>query len=144
MISALRMGSEPLGFRPDHVLTTRVSLPDYRYPTDAQRLQFYARLLERLEPLKGASAVTLASKVPPEAGGNQTMEIQGRPVDAGSASHDVGADAVSPALFDVLGIPLRRGRAFNSQDLEHSQPVALVNEDLVKKYFPHQDPLGQR
>jgi putative ABC transport system permease protein len=144
MTSALRMGSEPLGFNPDRVLTTRVSLPDFRYSTDAQRMQFYDRLLEGLENLPDVSGVTLASKVPSEAGGNQTLEIRGRPIDAGSAIHDVGADAVSPAFFDVLNIPVRRGRAFHSQDREHSQPVVLVNEDLAKKYFPHQDPLGQQ
>jgi putative ABC transport system permease protein len=144
MTSALRMGSEPLGFNPDHILITRIALPGFRYSTDAQRTQFYDRLLERLESLPGVNGVTLTSKVPPEAGGNQTLEIQGRPVDAGSAIHDIGADAVSPAFFDVLNIPLRRGRAFNAQDRENSQPVTLVNEDLVKKYFPHQDALGQQ
>ena len=50
LTSALRMGSEPLGFNPDRVLTTRVSLPPFRSSTDARRIQVYNQLLERLEP----------------------------------------------------------------------------------------------
>lgn len=63
---------------------------------------------------------------------------------SGSEVHDVGADAVSPRFFDVLKIPLRRGRAFDGRDRENSAAVALVNEDLVREYFPGRDPLGEQ
>jgi len=144
MTSALRMGSAPLGFNPGHLLATRVSLPGFRYATTAQRLRVYDSLLERLQRLPGIAGVTLASKVPPEAGGNQTLEIQGRPSDPANQIHDIGADAVSPAFFDVLHIPLRRGRVFNAQDRENSQPAAIVNQSLAEKYFPNADPIGQQ
>ena len=142
MASAFRMGSEPLGFNPKGVLATRVGLPVSRFPNDAARLRAYDHLLERLEHLPGVAGAVLASKIPPDAGGNQTLEVQGR----GTAAevHDVGADAVSPEFFDVLNIPLRRGRAFDMRDREHSQPVAIVNEVLVREYFPHTDPLGRQ
>jgi putative ABC transport system permease protein len=139
MTSALRMGSEPLGFDPDHLLATRVTMPRYRYPNDSQRLRAYDQLLDRLP----AGAV-LASKIPPDAGGNQILEVQGRPVTPGSEAHDVGADAVSPGFFDVLKIPLRRGRPFDGRDREKSQPVAIVNDALAREYFPHTGPLGQQ
>ncbi len=142
MTSALRMGSEPLGFNFDRVVTTRLPLPAFRYSTDAQRMLACDRLLERLERMPGAIGVTLASKVPPEAGGNQVLEVQGRPA-ADREIHDVGADAISPGFFDVLKIPLRQGRAFNSRDRENSAPVAIVNEALAREYFPSADPLGQ-
>jgi predicted permease len=142
MTSALRMSCEPLGFNPDRVVGTRVALPVFRYSTDAQRIQVYDRLLERLERVPGVARVTLASKIPPEAGGNQNLEFKGRPV--ASEIHDVGADAVSPGFFDVLNIPLRRGRAFDTQDRESSQPVAIINEALAHEYFPNTEPLGQQ
>jgi putative ABC transport system permease protein len=72
------------------------------------------------------------------------LEVQARPSVNGSEIHDVGVDAVSPGFFDVLGIPLRRGRVFTVQDRETSQPVAIVNDALAKKYLPHTDPLGQQ
>lgn len=144
MSSALRMGSEPLGFSADHVLATGVPLPVFRYSTDDQRRLVYDQLLERLERLPGAAGVTIASKLPPEAGGNQTLEVQGRPAASGSHLHEVGADAVSPAFFDVLKIPLRRGRAFTPQDRENTQPVAIINDALAQRYFPNTDPLGRQ
>jgi putative ABC transport system permease protein len=144
MTSALRMGSEPLGFNPNRVLVIRVSLPAFRYTTGAQRLQAYDQLLDRLKQVPGSAGVALASKVPPEAGGNQPIEVQGRPVAAGSETHDTGGDAVSPGFFDVLNIPLRRGRPFGTQDRGNSEPVALVNEALAKEYFPNIDPLGRQ
>jgi putative ABC transport system permease protein len=144
LTSALRMGSESLGFNPDRVLAAGIGLPAVRYPTDTERLRFSDRLLERLSHVPGAIGVALASKLPPNAGGNQVVEVRGRPVPEGSEIHDSGADAVSPAFFDVLNIPLRDGRTFNDLDRENSQPVAIVNEDLARKYFPHTNPLGQQ
>jgi len=144
MTSAFRMGSEHLGFNPDGVLATSVSLPAFRYSTDARRMRTWDQLLERLERVPRAAGVALASKIPPNAGGNQVLEIQGWPVAAGGEIHDVGADAVSPGFFDVLGIALRRGRFFGVQDRETSQPVAIVNESLSRKYFPDGDPVGRQ
>jgi putative ABC transport system permease protein len=144
MTSALRMGSEHLGFNPGRVLATSVALTVSGYSTDSQRRRAHDQLLERVERLPGVAGVTLASKIPPDAGGNQTVEIQGRPVAEGSEFHDVGTDAVSAGFFDVLRIPLRRGRAFTAQDRENAQPVAIINEALAQKYFPNIDPLGQQ
>ena len=144
MASALRMGSEPLGFDPDHVLATRVALPVFHYATADQRRRAYDQLLERLERMPGAAGLTLSSKLPPNAGGNQTLEVRGRPATAGGELHEVGADAISPAFFTVLNIPLRRGRFFGTQDRENTQPVAIINDSLAQRYFPNDDPLGQQ
>jgi putative ABC transport system permease protein len=144
MTSALRMGSETLGFDSHGVLTTSVSLPVFRYSTDIQRAQVYDRLLERLELIPGAATVALASKLPPDGGGNQVLEIRGRPVVRGNEIHDIGADAVNSGFFDVLKIPVWRGRGFGAQDQENSQPVAVVNAALAEKYFPGTDPIGEQ
>jgi putative ABC transport system permease protein len=144
LTSALRMGSESLGFNPDRVLAAGIGLPAFRYPTASERLRFCDRLLERLSGIPGASGVALASKLPPNAGGNQVLEVQGRPVPKGSEIHDAGADAVSPGFFETLNIPLKDGRVFDDRDRENSRPVAIVNEDLARKYFPNTSPLGQQ
>jgi putative ABC transport system permease protein len=105
MTSALRMGSEPLGFNPDGVLSTGVSPPGLRYSTPAQKMRVYDRLLERLDGVPGTTGVTLASKIPPEAGGTQVLAVQGRSVAIGSEIHDVGADAISPVVSGLCAIP---------------------------------------
>jgi putative ABC transport system permease protein len=143
MTSALRMGSAALGFNPKRVVAARVPLPASRYATDADRLVVYDRLLERLERMPGVSGAALGSKIPPDSGGNQVLEVQGRPAPAGSELHEVGADAVSPRFFEVLDVPLRRGRLFDGRDRAHSQPVVIINEALARKYFANADPLGQ-
>lgn len=144
MASAMRMGSESLGFDPNGIFATRVGLPAIRYRNGAQRLAFYKTLLDRLEGLAGNAGVALSSKVPPEAGGNQVLEIQSRPQTGGTQVNDTGADAVTPGFFDLLNIPLLSGRLFDNQDHENSQPVAIVNEALAREYFPNVDPIGQQ
>jgi len=136
--SALRMQNAPLGFQPDRLLATRMALPAPRYSTNSERVQLYDRLLERLP------GTALTSRVPPEAGSGQVLEIDGRRTEPGSTMHDAGADAVSPAFFDLLHIPVRRDRAFDARDREAAPPVAIVNEALVREYFPEGDPLGRQ
>ena len=140
--SAFRMASEPLGFNPDRVLATHISLPAFRYPTNADRIRVYNRLIQELETLPGSTAVTFASRIPPDGGGSQALEMEGRPA-ARAAIHDVGAETVSSAFFSSLNIPVRRGRVFDARDSEGSLPVAIVNEALAHEYFPNADPIGQ-
>ena len=144
LTSALRMGSESLGFNPDRVLAARVGLPAFATRPIPSACASAIACSSACHGIPGATGVTLASKLPPNAGGNQVLEVQGRPVPKGSEIHDAGADAVSPGFFDVLNIPLRDGRVFDDRDRENSQPVAIVNEDLARKYFPNTDPLGEQ
>jgi putative ABC transport system permease protein len=144
MTSALKMGSEGLGFNPDHLLTTQISLPAIRYSSEQQRLVAAQRLRDRIASLTGVVGVALATKIPPDAGGNEILEVEGRTVEKGRQIHDVGADSVSPEFFSVLGTPLLRGRVFTDRDGLNTQPVAIVNEALAREYFPHTDPLGQQ
>jgi putative ABC transport system permease protein len=144
MASALRMGSESLGFNPNGIFATRVGLPPIRYTNGAQRLAFYKRLLDRLERLPGNAGVALSSKVPPEAGGNQVLEIQGTPQTGGTRVDDIGADAVTARFFDLLNIPLLSGRLFDDRDHDNNRPVAIVNEALVREYFSNANPIGKQ
>src|SRR4029434_6950468 len=51
---------------------------------------------------------------------------------------------ISPAYFDVLRIPIVAGRAFTDSDTLDRQRVAIVNEEMVRRFWPAQDPIGQR
>lgn len=144
MNSALRMSAEQLGFEPAHLFATGVRLPAARYSNEEQRLAFYDRLEDTLRGTAGVTGIALASKVPPNAGGNQEIEIQGQPAEPGTRPHDLGADAVSPAFFDLMRIPLLGGRGFDARDRRTSEPVAIVNQALVAEYFPDRDAIGER
>ncbi len=134
--SALHMYDAPLGFQPDGVLVATLDLPPSRYADTKARQRLYDQLLDRLP---GAA---LASRVPPDWGGTQTLQVAQHPVPEGTAPHDVGAETVSPGYFGLLRIPLRSGRMFDARDRETAQAVAIVNEALVKEYFPDSNPLG--
>jgi len=54
------------------------------------------------------------------------------------------AYAITPSYFELLSIPLIRGREFSPQDAAGSPPVVIVNRELAEKYFPGMDPIGQR
>ena len=140
--SIARFGSAPLGFNPDHLLTATVDLPKAGYSAPHQKVDFCRKLISSLDVLPGAQGAALSSWLPLGGPGNNVLIIEGRPAPPTEIG-DVGLDKVSAEFFRVTSIPLLRGRPFDARDRANSQPVAIVNEALVKEYFPHQDPLGR-
>src|SRR6185503_367741 len=83
----------------------------------------------------------LLSRLP----GSASINIEGRPpLPANARNIPVPYDSVTPEFFSTLQIPLRRGRMFTHADAAQSQPVVMVNEAFVKRFFPGEDPLGRR
>lgn len=146
LASALRMGSEPLGFKPGRLFETRTTLPVTRYRDAARRDQFYDALLDRLRGTPGVAGASLTDKVPPYFvdAGNEALEIQDRPVPTGLERHDVALNSAGRGLFQVLDVPLLEGRTFDQTDRLHSPPVAVVNDALVREYFTSVDPVGKQ
>jgi predicted permease len=140
--SIARLGSVSLGFNPDHLLTARVQLPESAFPDARSRADYYGKLIDSLSVLPGVRGAALSSYLPPGGTGNDALAIEGRPA-PGSEVGDIAMDVASPDFFGAMGIPLRRGRAFEGRDSRQSAPVAVVNEALVREYFPGQDPLGR-
>jgi predicted permease len=145
MQSVLRMGSTPLGFEPAHVIATSLSLPANNYTDPKQRARFYEELTRRLDALPGVQGTALTSSLPPQGGGGFTaIEVQGRePVTAGTEILDVQQRQIGPAYFRVLKMPLLAGRDFDAHDRLDSEPVAIINDALAKRYFPNGDAVGQ-
>ena len=135
MSSAFRMSAEPLGFDPVGVVSRGLNLPQSRYPLPRDLRLAQSQLLDRLGSTPGLPQIAMASKIPPDVGGSQTFEIDERR-SAQDALHNAGADAVSPGYFDLLRIPLVAGRQFDSRDTGTSEPVAIINQALARRYFP--------
>jgi putative ABC transport system permease protein len=141
--SFVRLQWVPLGFEPESVLTTRVSLPRSRYP-DAERAgQFYDRLLTTI---KASGQLPAAATSAPFGPG---VRAAFRPPDRGQAAaggigDEIGAEhIVSADYFRVLGMPLLAGRSFNEQDGAGSSSVAIVSQRLARLLWPDANPLGQ-
>ncbi|HXJ43733.1 MAG TPA: FtsX-like permease family protein, partial [Bryobacteraceae bacterium] len=137
MQSVLRMGAAPLGFEPAHLLVTDISLPEQRYRDPGQRHRFGTELAARLNSMPGVEGAAMASTMPPFGSGNYEMQVEGR---ERTRVQDVGQDSVTPNYFHVLKIAQHAGRIFDSKDGLH----AIVNEALVREYFPEANPIGQR
>lgn len=142
--SALRMGSENLGFDPRHIMTTHLVLPPARYPESAQRARFEDELLRRLKAMPGVSGAAMATRLPPYLGGGQRIEVRGRSEPTVRDIADTSAETVSPRYFETLGTPLLRGRDFGDRDRLDSEPVAIVNRALALRYFADEDPIGRQ
>jgi len=119
-----------------------VTLPPARYRTPAQQAQFFDRLLEELKATPGVTSVAAAARLP-FAQGNSIRGIDLDP--PGSvADAEAGIRVISPDYFDVLGIPIDRGRSFTDRDREGAPLVAIVNEAMARRYWPNASPIGRR
>ncbi len=135
-----RLGSAPLGFEPDHLLVEWLALPQATYPKPEQRIRFYDRLALDLSALPGVKGVALSPQFGSE--GNP-LTVEGRPASPSSGGPTVNEQSVSASYFQVMGIRLLRGREFDTRDREQTQPVAIVNQALVREFFPNEDPVGR-
>jgi putative ABC transport system permease protein len=138
----LELTRQKLGYQPKGVLTIYVFAPPAHYPQWSQRRAFFTDIIERLRKLPGAeSAAATLTGVPPYSGAPSKFDIDGLP----SPGTKIRVNLVSDAYFSTLGIPLLKGRYFDAADVTRVNPVAVVTEDLVKKYFPPgQDPIGRQ
>lgn len=136
--SLWRMAATDLGYRTDHLFTARIHLPDDRYADEAARRRLTQALETSLTAIPAVRSLAFGSDFVPQ--GENPFAIHGRPENGSSyvANQDVSASA-----FATLGITLLRGRTFDGRDQKDTQPVAVINEALAKKYFAGIDPLGQ-
>jgi predicted permease len=143
--SFLRLQEVDSGFRPDGVLTMRISLPENKYAKPEQTRAFYRELLDRVRQLPGVDAAGGASGLPlAGTGWSGTTTIDTQAVPEKETTPEADQRPVFPGYFEAMGIPLVRGRYFDERDTETSAMVAIVDETLAKTYWPHQDAIGQR
>jgi putative ABC transport system permease protein len=142
MQSVLKMGSASMGFRPDHLLVTGITVPGRGQPDPKILLPLYENVRRRLTTISGVAGVALSSgNLPPYGGPVDRLAVEG---ETASQTLDVGQRGIDPGFLAVLGVPLMRGRNFDDRDRIGGEPVALINEALAREYFPGRNALGQR
>jgi len=147
--SFLRLQGVDTGFDARKVLTMRVTLPRARYDQDAKIINFFTQALDRMQALPGVEAAGAINHTPFLGLGTQTgFQIEGRPKPApgqpGQVETSTGLCVTDQNFFRTLQIPLNRGRLFTEQEVREKRNVVVINEALARKYFPNEDPLGQR
>ena len=133
------------GFNTESVLTMRTALPASRYQSADRIRAFSSQLFERIQSLPQVRAVGSADYLPlSNFGIGGSFEIAGRPPtrvhqQPGSFISVVGGD-----YFRALQIPLVRGRFFSAADTKDTQHVFVIDEELARRHWPGEDPIGAR
>jgi predicted permease len=135
--SLVDLHSVQLGFAPRNLWTAQMSLPAEKFKTTAQVWNFERQVLDSFQKMPGVVSAATVSNLPLERGQRIPMKIDGLPYQV--TEHR----AVSPDYFRTMGIEMSRGRSFLESDESTSTPVAIVNEALVRAYWPKGDPLGE-
>jgi putative ABC transport system permease protein len=164
--SFIRLQSTDPGFVASQLLTLEIRVPDYRYGKFAEgtknegRVRLYEELERQLSSLPGVESAAVASKLPVKHGPNPWgISIEGRPAPPPSGQ-DVGAalsrkagryhhgsiaiNRITTGYARTLGLRLLRGRLFDEHDTAEATMVALISDTTARKYWPNEDPIGQR
>jgi predicted permease len=136
------------GFSPDQVLTLHIDMNFSKYWTDASRSAFLVRLESRLRQIPGVSSAGAVGALPfLERGGiNGRFLVEGRSASTESNQSPARATIMlaSEDYFRAIGVPLREGRFFTSDDDLGQQRVVIVNESLAQRHWPNQRAVGKR
>ena len=140
------------GFRTEHVLTARLSLPPryangYQFGTGQHRQisAFQRALLDRVYRIPGVQSAAFTAYLPLSGTNNSwAFNVEGRPPKPPGVYDTTNYRPVTAGYFETIGIPIERGRSFNAADTEDNPLVVIINESMARTYWGAQDPLGQR
>jgi putative ABC transport system permease protein len=143
--SLWRLQSVDPGFDAQDVWTARIALEAKKYEKLPVQNQFFAQLDQRLHQIPDAKAAALVSELP--LAGNvipHNIVFHGRPPVPEGSEPDVLTNLVSPTYFSALRIPVIKGRNFEDSDRAAAPLVAVINQSMVREFFPSEDPLGKQ
>jgi putative ABC transport system permease protein len=137
-----------LGFQPGGVLTYALTFPSAKFRDVEQLPALYDAVLARSRTIPGVRSAAISADLPMSGASYISFSIAGRPPQppsTGGLPQDLQPFAVSPDYFAALGIPLRRGRLFEPTDGPDALGVAVINEELARRFFSDgRDPIGSR
>ena len=139
-----RLRSADMGCLTQGVITMHLGIPDARYPTAAQRANFYDTLLDRVRALPGVDAAGFVSVVP---GQGYWMDwtftiVEHPPLPQGSGQFALSRWA-DPKYFHAMGIPILRGRTFDAGKRLDAANEVVISQSFADQYFPGEDPLDK-
>ena len=137
-------GVDP-GFDPDNLLTFNIALPPTRYHNDTAQAAFWDQVFPAIGRVPGVVGVAGTSVMP--FGGSWStgsFEIEGYTAPENQPGPWGDIRVVSPQFFEAMRIPLLRGRYLSEEDRADSRPVAVIDQEFVRRYYPNENPIGKR
>jgi predicted permease len=141
--SFARLTTTPLGFDPKHLLTFRLDQP--RGGSEATKQLLFPQVLERVRAIAGVESVCVANATPLSGAFDRSiMIVPSAGKEGGRVEAFVGIHLASPEYLQTLRVPVVRGRWLTDQDRPGAPPVAVINENAARQYWPGVDPIGQK
>ena len=143
-LSFARLQAVDPGFRTDHLLTVRLSLPKARYPRAEHAARFVDALRPRLLALPGVEDAAAVNVVPLN-GYHATSDVwpADRPAPAPGDRPQAQYRMISPSYVRTFGVPLIAGRSFDDHDTAAGEPVVLISQTLARRYWTIADAVGR-
>ena len=144
-ISLQRAMNVSPGFRSDHILTGKISLPGKSYSSNAARLAFIEKLVEKTTRLPGVLSAGVVTNVPLSGNsGKSAATIEGRLPRAGESPRGHYSYGVGGDYFNAMGFSLLEGRFLTQADSRSHERVCVVDQDFAHYYWPNGSALGHR
>jgi len=132
------------GFETERIVKAEISLPRYQYAKPEQWSAFMDEFMTQLQAQRGMEKSAIGLPLPIlDDQVNLPFTIVGKPLPPQGKANMANYVSASPDYFQVMEIPLMRGRLFSVDDTAKTQPVALISTALARRYFPNENPLGQ-
>jgi predicted permease len=131
------------GFDPQNVLTMNVSLPTVKYADAQKQVAFFDELTRRVSALPGVRSAAISAALPLVPKRITPVLPEGQPEVPLAERPFIIIEAISPAWFKTMRVPLQAGREFTDADKAGSPNVVIVNQALARRYWPGQNPIGK-
>jgi predicted permease len=139
-----RLRNADLGVPVENTLTLGISLPDGRYKTAVQQVQFFEQLIERVRAVPGVSKAGLVTRAPGQGwGGDRLMTVVEHPPMGKGQGYDIMVRGADPGYFAAIGLPLKLGRFFRADERLERDHVVVISESTAKMCFPGENPIGR-
>lgn len=140
-----RVTSIDPGFEANNLLTAQVVLPAAKYTTDTLRIGFFDQALARIAAVPGVTAAGATSVLPFSGSwSTSSFNVEGYTPADGEPSPWGDMRYVSPGFAEAMEMPVLRGRFLAETDGPGTDPVAVIDEELARRYFADADPIGKR
>jgi putative ABC transport system permease protein len=145
MIRSLwRLRAVDPGFDPHHLITMEISVPADKFPTPLRQISFFEQVLKSVRALPGVESASVIDNVPLNGNGShQPIAIEGRPAVPMSEQPEIDVRLISTDYLRTMRMPIVRGRDLNDADIAGRPAVVLISESMAKRFWPHEDPIGQ-
>ena len=132
------------GFRADHLLTMKFSMPASRYANDAQIAAFCRQAFEKVSALPGVKSASFSDGLPLTRLRMTRFAVEGQPPPTRGSEPTADMRGIfTPTYFETVGIRLIAGRNFTAEELANKLPVMVINQSLARKLWPNENAVGQ-